>query len=269
VRFVGILLLAFGMMSCQLIAGLDRPLTGPTDGGTASDVGPPGDGGDSEGPSAYEAAVLADNPALYYRFDEPSGTLCKDRSGNGNDGELVGAFTRGDPSGVGEPADFSVHMTGGQLPIDKRFDYSFDASFAIEFWIKLDRYDRLGGNLRVVPPTNYLLGLTMYAEDGSDQTRPKVGFEKWARDVIEFAHDMQGPVLDLTRFEHIVFVAENGQPKLFVSGRFVSGGKKQVTQAYEPADFVLAIPGSLDELAIYDHALSDDQVKAHHRLGRR
>src|SRR3989442_312346 len=52
-------------------------------------------------PKTYDATVLADRPAAYWRMDETSGTTMTDASGNHNDGVYAGAYSLGQPAPLG------------------------------------------------------------------------------------------------------------------------------------------------------------------------
>lgn len=61
-------------------------------GATASSYITPTGGG---GSSAYAAAVLVDNPLVFYEFDDTSGTTMVDSSGNGRDGAYINSPSLG------------------------------------------------------------------------------------------------------------------------------------------------------------------------------
>lgn len=63
------------------------------------------------GTAAYQAEVLADNPFLYYRLGEASGTAADDLSTNMFDGTYVGSPTLG-VTGLGTPSDTAVTFDG-------------------------------------------------------------------------------------------------------------------------------------------------------------
>lgn len=44
---------------------------------------------------SYRSVILADNPALYRRHGESSGSIAADQTANGRDGAIVGAITKG------------------------------------------------------------------------------------------------------------------------------------------------------------------------------
>lgn len=65
-------------------------------------------------PSEYELAVLADNPAAYYRLGEPLGTQAADSSGNDNHGTYVGSISLGEAGLIDDP-DAAVELNGSDV----------------------------------------------------------------------------------------------------------------------------------------------------------
>lgn len=63
------------------------------------------------GTAEYQAEVLADNPFLFYRLGENSGTVADDLSGNMHDGTYTASPTLGVP-GVGTSSDTAVTFDG-------------------------------------------------------------------------------------------------------------------------------------------------------------
>lgn len=67
------------------------------------------------GGSAYAAAVLQDNPLLYYRFADTSGTTATDSSGNGRNGTYVSTVTL-NQTGATTDGNKAVYCDPGGLP---------------------------------------------------------------------------------------------------------------------------------------------------------
>ncbi len=61
---------------------------------------------------AYATQVLADDPILYWRLDEPSGTTAADASGEGNHGTYLGGVTLGTAGAIDEDPSASAHFDG-------------------------------------------------------------------------------------------------------------------------------------------------------------
>lgn len=59
----------------------------------------------------YSAKVLADSPLLYWRFDETSGTVAADSSGNSRPGTIAGAV-------IGQPSLLTSYPAGKSMQFD-------------------------------------------------------------------------------------------------------------------------------------------------------
>ena len=84
---------------------------------------------------AYEAAVLADAPLGFWRFNETSGTTAADTSGNNHGGTYVGSPVLGGPGPISaESPNTAVSLNGaGQkvtLPL-------LATPATIEAWVRL------------------------------------------------------------------------------------------------------------------------------------
>src|SRR5688500_18077945 len=101
--------------------------------------------------AAYVQEILADNPAVYLRFDETSGSAAQNRGtlGATHDGTYNGNFTLGQPGAIlSEPAannalrltaDTVTPANSGHVLIPANVPVAtFANSYSIEMWIKPD-----------------------------------------------------------------------------------------------------------------------------------
>ena len=91
------------------------------------------------GSPRYESLVADLNPVAYWKFNEGTGTIANDSSGNGYEGVLVDgpAYTAG--GRTGKSGDFSVSFDGVDDRVDTTFTYALDAvndDFTWSFWAK-------------------------------------------------------------------------------------------------------------------------------------
>ena len=63
-------------------------------------------------PSRYEAAILADHPTVYYRFNETAGSTAFDSSGHGLDATYAGGVTLGNAGALVDEADTAAFAEG-------------------------------------------------------------------------------------------------------------------------------------------------------------
>ena len=86
--------------------------------------------------AGYEQEVLADKPWVYYRFDETSGNIAHDSSGNGRDAEYVDVELgeAGAQAGLGT----AIRLDGISSHVDvPPLDFESD-QLTIETWVNMD-----------------------------------------------------------------------------------------------------------------------------------
>src|SRR5215469_15882953 len=86
-------------------------------------------------PSNYEAAVLSDHPAAYYRLGETSGTTAVDSSGNGHNGAYSGGVTFGQPGPLFIDPVSSVAFDGSTGHVNSGFIPASPGA-TIEAWVR-------------------------------------------------------------------------------------------------------------------------------------
>ena len=215
--------------------------------------------------SPYENAVLADRPIAYYRFEETSGTIAADSSGNGMDGVLraPAALAMGVPSAT-QNLGSTLQFMGGYVEIP---DLGAHPQTTVEGWLLFNSntHDCCSAILAAHGWSTGLLHLNLaragnvleHAVNGdanvivqnSDSLTPGT----WYHFVIT-----NDPAARETRFYlNGVLVDDRGDHssqtvKLGAGGAQIGawGGTRQ-------------FDGHLDEIAIYDTILSAERVQAH------
>src|SRR5207244_13065391 len=86
--------------------------------------------------SAYELAVLADNPWGYWPLDDAAGAVATDRSGNGRNGAYAGAFLLGQPPAASFGGT-SVLLPNGATMIRNPGPPPAGSPLTVEAWIAL------------------------------------------------------------------------------------------------------------------------------------
>lgn len=227
---------------------------------------------DSVAGSPYAAAVVADHPIAYFRFDEPSGPTAHSVIGS-TTGTYQGSFVFGAGGAVGD-GDSSVTFDGSTTRIDlgDAFPFGGTTVFSIEVWIRPQ--DVVNTRFVVNRTTNAspTEGYSMYLGDT---------FFLFARQTngTEFGYVTSGqaPALDTWTYAVLTF---DGTDDVFYldtaviqddqgSGMAIGGGPGHfVVGDHAPAQFN-KFNGEIDELAIYDHALTPAEITAHYRASGR
>lgn len=221
----------------------------------------------------YESEVLADNPVIYWRLGESSGSIAVDDSGNGNDGTYANSPTLGQPSLlVSDPANTAVGFTGSAIADCP--DSTDLTEFTVECWHQTsvvgagvrhlaERYlDAAGSGGQIFALLN-----ENGAPLGVVSTTSGVGFV----DSPTAVNDGEAHHLVIT------FVAGGGANnfKLYIDGVLDTQASHLGTLATSDVpfragnDWQEAFPatGVLDEVAYYATALSPARILAHYNAG--
>jgi hypothetical protein len=139
---VALVIAALGLAGCKL--GLDygdsfTPCEGAAcDAGSADDAAPEADADEAPTESAYATAVLADQPVLFLRFDEASGAVALDASGNQRDGVLSGGAVRQGGAFAGSAGSLFFDGVDDLVTVPDDEALRLDGDFSIELWVRLD-----------------------------------------------------------------------------------------------------------------------------------
>lgn len=223
-------------------------------------------GGDSSADAnAYRDAVLADKPLAYWPFDEAAGSsFAKDIVG-GQVASVVKAAT----FGVAGAVKGAVAFDGtGYLTAGDHFDFVGAQPFSIELWAKTPGGDGNYHNLVEKRATvgSTLNGYVVYflGDDAGTQINAQEWFASGA------SRGGWGKVT-VDELVHFVWTFDGAKVHLYVdaiespSNYTADGGPIDTA-----AELVIGggYKGIVDELALYDHALTIERVSEHYALGR-
>ncbi|MEV1329485.1 LamG domain-containing protein [Micromonospora costi] len=221
------------------------------------------------GQFSYAAEVLADKPVGYWRLGERSGTSAEDASGSGNRGAYTDAVTLGRPGALTGDPDTAAELTGGHVAIPDSASLSVDGSFTLEAWVNLndvcgqygvvEKYDAPAYNgyaLRVLPGGRVsALTLGAAGQLASVEGQTVVTPDTW---------------------HHLAAVYDGSTISVYVDGRLDGSAATTVNPTDGAGSLKLGargddagtrLAGMLDEVAVYDHALSAAEVAQHHSVG--
>lgn len=225
--------------------------------------------------SDYVSSVLADQPLAYWRLDEDAGTTAVDSTGH-----YVGTYrngvTLGVPGILPDDTAASFDGDGGYVDVGKNLAFLYTAPFSVEAWIRPTRID---GAFRGVlsnesTSISQRFGYLLYVERDADGGVLS-GFERWnggsSNPTVAVNEVAQGS------WTHLVGTfASNGHEILYVNGSQANAYTGPPIQITTTGSFVIAalnsaatptfFAGSIDEVAVYDHPLSQRCVLAHYDL---
>ena len=217
--------------------------------------------------SGYSAAVLANNPRSYWRFDETTGQLV-DAMGYAN-GTYVNAPSRGVAGLLTGDPDQAVSLDGSTQYLDVTADPAWTpASFSIEVLVK---------------PSQLPVNKTIWSTIGPNftgwwlNTGPSGQVRMFIGDGTAWRFDDPNVVLSANTRYDIVVTYDGTNARLYVNGALVSTGPAASMNgsvganplrfgAYStgPGQYW---PGVLDDASFYPSVLSSAQVSAHYQAG--
>jgi hypothetical protein len=235
------------------------------------------DGGGTEDalPStAYVAAVLSDQPVAYWHLDETSGSVAEDASGHHNDGQYVGTYggtgcSLGVPGAMAQSRAVSFGEASCYLDMGDIFPFTGTSSYSIELWFYDDQDAGATVNHSLVD-RNTLVG----PQNGYDVyfNASFTLFSRLCGDAGEegYAGIDSGPPVG--QWTHFVATYDGTMTTLYLNGQVRASlaspdpqgsgtGVLRFGQSARTPD--PALGGALDEIAVYDKALSSTSVHNH------
>ncbi|MBA8792666.1 PKD repeat protein [Friedmanniella endophytica] len=215
----------------------------------------------------YGKAVYADNPDLFWRLDETSGSTAADASPNGNSGVLSGGFTQGVSSPV-TTAGKAVTFNGSNGTIGSSQQVSDPSVYSEELWFNTttthggkligfgDRQSGTSGNY----------DRHVYMENSGQLT-----FGVWTGQTNLITSPKS---YNDGSWHYLVATQGADGMKLYVDGQLVGTNPQTDQQAYAgywrvggDSDWGGDSPffaGTIDEVAVYSGVLTAAQISAHY-----
>jgi hypothetical protein len=210
----------------------------------------------------YAAAVMADSPYAYWRFNETSGTVAADSSGNGIGGTYVNTPTLGQAGPLAEPGNTAVRFTRSSseyMNVAATFGGAGWNQVTVEAWVNLasssSDFQAIVSSLGL----NFV-HLQVFGVGGN------VVFGTGGDAILPILTPAQ-----TTGWHHVALTAKAGEQRLYLDGNLIGSAASPL------GDVIAATPirvgagysggrffdGWIDEVAIYRSALSEAQIDAH------
>jgi hypothetical protein len=241
-------------------------------------------------PDEYVRAVKRAGPIGYWRLERDAWPLVPNVMGGRYECQVNGSIGTSGHAG-NQVIEFGVSDQGGDILCNDSFDDAIGEDYSLELWIKPSHY-HVGAVVSLVGDPDERTGVIphgMLLELGGSGRMPTAVHHPGR---IRFLH--RSPPSDdrdvgtscysadpysLRRWQHLVAVKDGVSMKLYVDGKLVGEGQNTnklptglrllVGRLY-PTDSRSVRPfiGQLDELAIYGHALTPEEIEQHYRLVR-
>jgi hypothetical protein len=275
--------MSMALTACSLATPLDNlgsgPATATTGAGGSGNGGAAGaapsssqtTGGSGGAPASYRDVVLSDMPIGYWRLGDSGNLTAVDEIGD-TPGTYLGDFLQGAPGALAGDPDTAVEFAGtnGVIAFGDVFDLQ---SFTIELWVRpappLSEYRHLVSKRQMDTNGSQGYGIYDHADTGLK---------------FEVVRDSQYSAVSTKNYlprawNHLVGTFDGTSVRFFVNGDEVNPASvKPLTLANIDGPFLIgavnaagvgAFDGTLDEVAIYDKALTLFRVVAHYQAGQR
>jgi len=202
----------------------------------------------------------------YWSFDEGTGNTAYDASGNGNNGTLTNG-----PKWTKGKSGSALSFDGSNDYVDCGSDESLDITdeITIEAWVKAASFPASSYyNTLVNKRGNYAISL--YASPGSSTATIRYIFCGVDSSWIE-----TGVSVGLNEWAHISVVWDGNIEKVYLNGDEVYS--RSASGSMSPTDEIMGIGGGwsgeyfnglIDEVRIYNRALSAEEIRYHYNRGR-
>ena len=226
---------------------------------------------------AYRDEVAADGPRGYWRFGDAAGaTTAADSSANGTNATYGGGATSGGAGIVRDDGDRGATFDGvdDYVSVGDTLDFAGTAPFSLEAWVNPTASDTNWRRIFSKEVTDaagrqgYLLWM---------QSQYGLGFERYATGVGHGVSTSGSFVAVTGQPFHVVATYDGAEYRIYIDGKLVNNSRpgSQVSMTDQTAPLRLGsystggghFAGMLDEAAVYDRALTADEVLAHYGRG--
>ncbi|MGH9268173.1 MAG: LamG-like jellyroll fold domain-containing protein, partial [Acidimicrobiales bacterium] len=217
----------------------------------------------------YKETVLADGPVAYWRLGEASGTTAADSSGNGRTGSYLGGVTLSTPGAIATDAGTAATFNGtsGYVDVANNPALQLTGPFTLEAWMKTPTPS---ANMGIVEKyDDASKGYVLRVEAGQLVAYTLAGASSYTR--AAGATTLQPNV-----WYHVAAVYDGTRVAVFVNGALDGSAASTVNPLSSSLSLKVGAVGStpfwpfngvIDEAAVYNKALADSRIGAHHQAG--
>ncbi len=205
--------------------------------------------------SAYTTAIMVDTPSVYFRLDETSGTTVYDFTQHGHTGTINGTKTFGVAGALTSDSDTAMGFNGTSTNIQGTVT-TLGSEYSLEAWIKSS--SSAEQHFIDIEPQQFMLsgGQLIFGTAGDYLSSPKYTYADG-------------------RYHHVVATYDGATKKIYVDSALVVS-KADASSALTATTLHVGhfygggylFSGSLDEVAVYYHALTATQVTAHYNAAK-
>ena len=224
----------------------------------------------SEGLSPYKREVLADSPAVYYRLGELEGSIAYDSSGNEKHLSYPESGVTKGANGLVAGDNKAALFDGSSRAKENNYDPGEKTAITLEVWCKASVLNVSHNIVFNIGTTGHYIALVKCGEN------PYTLFSIRVSEIQKRLY-CYNKVMSVDEVYHIVATWESGDyQKVYINGveigrsESIVSGTLNSSAGVELAAFANSyfFNGAIDEVAVYETALSPERVAAHYRAGK-
>jgi hypothetical protein len=258
-----------------------------------------------KGPSAYAQAVLADHPVAYWRLGEaPGATTAADASGHKHNGTYHGKPHLGLAGAIALDRNTAIDLDGPksksyvQGPANKAFSVATSGKgLTVEVWLRPDALNFAGEKSKDAknPYIHWLgkgedgafeWGFRFYSDKAADRPnrisayiwnangdegsgayfQDKLSKQQWLHIVATY-DDPKTPSAQVRIYRNGVASPHNTSPGALYTSFNIHPKSGTAPVRLGTRDLKSFLTGGLDEVAIYPHVLTPEQISHHYQVG--
>ncbi len=216
--------------------------------------------------SSY-SGVVSSTPGLvgYWRVGESSGTVACDSTANHDNGTYLGSVTLGTPGAISGDPDTAVTLDGlsGQVSVPSASSLNVGDNFTIEAWVKRGA-SKTESNEVIASKQEGSWALMFNEADQLTLRRSTYGNIATANVA----------TTDTTSWHYVVATKNGSSVHLYLDGTDVTGTVANQTLTNNTLPLAIGqssstsyLKGSVDEVALYNTALTPTQITQHYEAG--
>ena len=271
--------------ACVLFTNFDElsePVPATSD-GAAPATGPISDAGGADaradvltdGPSRYRDAILADGPIVYWRMDVSGGGTVRDETGRGNDLVVEDVGAPGPGALAGDPSralSFDGKASKAHATNSAPLAFNGNAPFTIELWLERipfsqhEEFQQIIDHAATPGGAAAAVGYYLYYSRNED----RLAFLRRGSGEPTL---LVAPVsaMPANVYIHFAVTYDGSTLRAMIDGTIVSTVSATDAVGERNSDFILGwngagrsfYPGLIDELAVYDRALTLAELSSH------
>lgn len=226
------------------------------------------------GDQSYRDLIMSHGPVAYWRLDEESGTTAADEAGS-NDGTINGDPVLDASPLIQEGTAFGFDGSGDHVDVGDGV-LNGGNPFSIEVWIRTSSRGDRGGNY-ILGTGDLDNGVYLRVND-SDSISPQGAFMAKMDDGSNDAFTAGSTLIDDGELHYLVAVYTGTRLKGYVDKVLEIDEDASAVGSIDDSGFIIGglwsgdgelytYEGTLDEVAIYDRALTEAEIQEHYNKG--